>query len=54
MKVIDGIIAEATEEEMFVYYLTREWDTVMPFREWLRRCEEHGTKVTDKEEGGAS
>ena len=53
MKVVDGKIAEATEDEMFDYYLTRDWDTVMPFREWLRRCEEQGTKVTDKQEGGA-
>lgn len=50
MRIIDGIIAEATEAEMFDYYLTRDWDTVMSFREWLRRCEEQGTKVTDKEE----
>lgn len=53
MKVIDGKIAEATEDEMFDYYLTRDWDTLMPFREWLRRCKEQGTKVTDKKKGGA-
>lgn len=52
MKVVNGIISEATEDEMFDYYLTRDWDTVMPFREWLRRCEEQGTKVTDKKKGG--
>ena len=52
MRIFDGIIAEATEAEMFDYYLTRDWDTVMPFREWMRRCEEQGTKVTDKKEGG--
>ncbi len=53
MKVIDGKIAEATEDEMFDYYLTRDCDTVMPFREWLRRCEDQGTKLTAKEEEGA-
>ena len=53
MKVINGKIAEATEDEMFDYYLTRNWDDVMSFREWMRRCEEQGTTVTDKKEGGA-
>ena len=51
MTVVDGKIAEATEDEMFDYYLTRDWDTVMSFREWLWKCEEQGTKVTDKQEG---
>lgn len=54
MTVVDGRIAEATEDEMFDYYLTRDWDTVMSFREWLRKCEEQGTKVTDKHEGGTT
>ena len=54
MTVVDGIIVEAPEAEMFDYYLTRDWDTVMSFREWLQKCEEQGTKVTDKQEGGES
>ena len=55
MTVINGKIAEATRDELFDYYLTRDWDTVMPFREWLRQCEEHGTKITKeaKPKGGA-
>jgi len=48
MKVVGGRIAEATEDEMFDFYLTRDWDMVMPFREWLRRCKEQGTKVVDE------
>lgn len=52
MKIVDEKIAEATRDEMFDYYLTRDWDTVMPFAEFLRRCEENGTKITDKKEGG--
>lgn len=52
MKIVDGRIAEATRDEMYNYYLTREWYTVMSFREWLRRCAEAGTKVTDDEEDG--
>ncbi len=53
MKVVDGIIVEATEDEMFDYYLTRDWDTVMPFAEFLHRCEENGTEIMGKKEGGA-
>ena len=49
----DGKIAEATRDEMFDYYLSREFDDVMSFAEFLRRCEENGTKITDKKEGGA-
>ena len=53
MKIVDGKIVEATRDEMFDYYLTRDWDTVMPFAEFMRRCEENGTKITYKKEGGA-
>ena len=53
MKVVDGKIVEATRAEMFDYYITRDFDDVMSFSEFLRRCEENGTKVTDKKEGGA-
>ena len=51
MKIVDGKIAEATRDEMFDYFLARDWDTVMPFADFLRRCEENGTKITDKGEG---
>lgn len=51
MKIVNGKIAEATENEMFDYYLTRDWDTVMSFREWMMECESQGTKVTEKKEG---
>ena len=52
MKIVNGKIAEATREEMYEYYLTREWYLVMSFRDWLYRCEEAGTKVTDDGEDG--
>ena len=52
MKIVDGKIAEATRDEMFDYFLTRDWDTVMSFAEFLRSCEENGTKILDKKEGG--
>ena len=53
MKIVGRKIAEATRDEMFDYYLTRDWDTVMPFAEFLCGCEENGTKITDNKEGGA-
>ena len=53
MKIVDGKIAEATRDEMFDYYLTRGFDDVMSFAEFLRRCKENGTKITAKKEGGA-
>lgn len=53
MKIVNGKIAEATCDEMFDYYLTRDWDTVMPFARFVRLCEENGTKIVDKKEGGA-
>lgn len=50
MKIVNGRIAEATRDEMYDLYLKFEWYTVMLFPEWLRRCENNGTKVTDDEE----
>ena len=50
MKIVNGKIAEATRDEMFDYYLTRDWDAVMPFEMFLRECERNGTKITDKKE----
>lgn len=54
MKVENNKIVEATRDELFDYYLTRDWDSVMSFPEFARRCEEHGTKITKeaKSKGG--
>ena len=52
MKIVGGKIAEATRDEMFDYYLTRDWDIVMPFRDFLEACKRNGTKITGKREGG--
>ena len=48
MKIVDGKIAEATRDAMFDYYLTRGFDDVMSFAEFLRGCKENGTRITDK------
>lgn len=53
MNIVDGKIAEATRDEMFDYYLTRGFDDVMPFRDFLEAYKRNGTKITDKKEGGA-
>ena len=51
MKIKNGKIVEATHAELFDYYLTRDWDTVMSFPEYMRRCKENGTKIIEKEGG---
>ena len=45
MKIERNKIAEATSSELFGYYLSRDWDTIMPFSEFMRRCQENGTKI---------
>lgn len=52
MKIVNGIIAEATRDEMYDCYLKGEWYSVMSFPEWLSRFKKLGTKVTDEEEDG--
>lgn len=50
MKVENGKIVEATELELYDYYLTREWYYFYSFTEYKYECELNGTKITDKEE----
>lgn len=49
MKVKNGKIVEATEDELFTNYLKRGLDDVMSFPEYLKRCKELGTKVIEEE-----
>ena len=49
MKVVDNIIVEATESELFEKYLENEWFEVMDFREYLWRCQDNGTKIIKEE-----
>ena len=48
MTVKNGKIVEATENEMFAYYLKQGWDDIFPFPEYLEKCKEHGTKIIDE------
>ena len=50
MKIKNGKIAEATESELFDYYLSRGFDDIMSFTDYMKRCESHGTVITEKEE----
>lgn len=52
MKIVNGIIAEATRDEMYYLYLKMRWYMVMQFPEYLSRCKKIGTKITDDEEDG--
>lgn len=37
MKIVDGKIVEATEKELFDYWLKREFDDVMSFPDFLKQ-----------------
>lgn len=50
MKVEDGKIVEATENELFGLYLERGMDDVMDFHEYRRRMEHAGCRVVDGNE----
>lgn len=45
MKVEDGKIKMATEDELYDYYISRGFDDVMSFDEYMSRCKELGTKL---------
>ena len=49
MEVINGKITKATEAELYSYYLTRNWDDVISFPDYLRQIKECGTVVTERE-----
>lgn len=51
MKIENNKIIEATELELYDFYLTRDWDELYSFPEYKRLCEEQGTKII--KEGGA-
>jgi len=48
LKVEKGKIVEASEAELFVFYLSRGWDDIMSFTEFLRRCRAAGTTVKEE------
>lgn len=50
MKVCDGKIVEATENELFSQYLKAGYDDVISFQDYLYRCKELGTIITPEDE----
>lgn len=40
-------ILEATENELFRYYLRAGWDDIYSFTEYKRLMQEHGVKIKD-------
>lgn len=50
MKLKNNRITEATEAEMYSVWVDMEWYDLMPFDEYLRRCEKLGTKIIREEE----
>ena len=51
MKIENGKIVQATEDELFGVYLARGFDEIMSFVDYKERCEAAGTEVIT--EGGA-
>ncbi len=49
MKIADGKIIEATEDELFSFYLERDWDEIMAFPDFLSRCMESGTVIKQED-----
>lgn len=49
MKVSYGKIVEATEDELFSYWIKAEFCEIMSFDEYKQRCIQLGTKVIEKE-----
>ena len=47
MEIKDGKIIEATDLELFEYWLKR-WSDIYSYTEYKSRCEELGTKVIEK------
>lgn len=48
MKILNSKIVEATENELFGFYLTREFDGIMSFPDYMRRCAENGTVIKEE------
>lgn len=49
MKIKNGKIVSARENEMYKYWLAHELDDLYSFTEYIRLCEENGIIITEKE-----
>ena len=48
MKIDNGKIVEATEDELFEYYLKHDMDVCFAFQEYLIAMRKAGVKIADK------
>lgn len=48
MTITQGKITEATEAELFEYYLKTGYDDILPFDEYANKCIHQGTKITER------
>lgn len=49
MEIVNGKITQATQSELYSYYLTREIDDVLSFQDYLRQMKECGTVIIKEE-----
>lgn len=52
MKIIDERIVEATEKEIYKYWLSRDWCNFYSFYDFLEKMKEAGCTVLDEEKNG--
>ena len=45
MKIENGKIIEATEDELFNIYLEGQWDNIYSFNKYIELCKMAGTKI---------
>jgi hypothetical protein len=52
MKIVNNKITKATEAELHKYYLTRGYDDIYSFPEFIERMKECGVVITDSKGAG--
>lgn len=48
MKIKNGKIVEATEDELFGVWLKKGFDDIMSFTDYKSRCVELGTRIIER------
>ena len=48
MKISNNKMVEATENELFGFYLACEFDDIMSFPDYTRRCVENDTVIKEE------
>lgn len=50
MTIENNKITKATENELYAYWLSRGFDDIMSFTDYLRRCKAAGTEIVKTDE----